>query len=44
MQEEVPLDRKAISKFMNQSSVFSSFVKETPFLALGKLYALIILI
>lgn len=39
VQEEVPLERKAIIKFMNQSSVFSSFMKETPFLALEKPYA-----
>lgn len=29
MHGEVPLGEKAVSKFMNQSSVFSSFVKET---------------
>ena len=34
--EEFPLEGKPISKFMNQSSVFSSFVKETRFLALEK--------
>lgn len=39
---EVPLEGKAISKFMNQNSVFSSFVKETHFLALEKPCALVI--
>ena len=42
MQEEVPLERKVISKFMNQSSVFSSFVKEPHLLGLEKPYAQII--